>query len=73
MLRGPGDKTSLGVNETAADAAGSRGPSKANPVPADEFKKLLIQCFPADAKVRVRTLYHKQISRTFPGLFKDSD
>lgn len=50
-LRGPGDKTSLGVNETAADAAGSRGPSKANPVPADEFKKLLIQCFPANAKV----------------------
>ena len=39
------------MNETAADAAGSRGPSKANPVPADEFKKLLIQCFPADAKV----------------------
>ena len=30
---------------------GPRGPSKANPVPADEFKKLLIQCFPADAKV----------------------
>ena len=39
------------MNETAADAAGSRGPSKANPVPADEFKNLLIQCFPADAKV----------------------
>ena len=39
------------MNETAADAAGSRGPSKANPVPADKFKKLLIQCFPANAKV----------------------
>ena len=24
-------------------------------------------------KGRVRTLYQKQISRTFPGLFKDSD
>ena len=39
-----------GVNETAADA-GNRGPTKANPVPADEIKKLLIKSFPTNAKV----------------------
>lgn len=49
-LRGPGNKTALGVNETAADA-GNRGPAKANPVPADEIKKFLIKSFPTNAKV----------------------
>ena len=52
-LRGPGDKTALGVNETAADA-GNRGPTKANLVPADEIKKFLLKSFPADAKVHNR-------------------
>ena len=49
-LHGPGDKTAVRVNETAVNADG-RGPSKANPVLADEIKKCLIQSFPADAKV----------------------
>ena len=50
LLRGLGDKTSVGVNETAVNADG-RGPSKANPVSADEIKKFLVQSFPADAEV----------------------
>ena len=36
---------------------------------ADWLVKLRISC----AIYRVRTLFQKQISRTFPGLFKDSD
>lgn len=39
-----------GVNETAGDA-GNRGPTKANPVPADEIKKLLIKSFSTNTKV----------------------
>ena len=46
-LRGPGDKTPVGVNETAVNAGG-RGPSKANPALADEIKKFLMQYFLAD-------------------------
>lgn len=38
------------MNETAANA-GNRGPTKANPVPADEIKKFLIKSFPTNAKV----------------------
>ena len=38
------------MNETAADA-GNRGPTKANPVPADEIKKFLNKSFPTNAKV----------------------
>ena len=49
-LHWPGDKTSVGVNETAVNAGG-REPSKANPVLADEIKKFFVQSFPADAKV----------------------
>ena len=44
-LRGPGDKTPVGVNETAVNA-GSRGPSKANPALADEIKKFFSSIFP---------------------------
>ena len=45
LLPGPGDKTSVGVNETAVNADG-RGPSKANPVSADEIKKFFNSIFP---------------------------
>ena len=45
LLRGPGDKTPVGVDETAVNAGG-RGPSKANPALADEIKKFFSSIFP---------------------------